>query len=84
MKVETRQKIERQIARKAAEGLIAGGYAVAVHDGEEIALEASTDVHAERDGRLYRRAGTACGRAGSGSGNRANPFQPSGFGEGDA
>ena len=46
MKVETRQKIERQIARKAAEGLIAGGYAVAVHDGEEIALEASTDVQA--------------------------------------
>lgn len=46
MKVETRQRIERQIARKAAEGLIAGGYAVAVYDGEEIALEASTDVQA--------------------------------------
>lgn len=46
MKVETRQKIERQIARKAVEGMIAGGYAVTVYDGEEIALEAATDVKA--------------------------------------
>ncbi|ACC55542.1 MULTISPECIES: hypothetical protein [Gammaproteobacteria] len=46
MKVETRQRIERQIARKAAKDLIAAGYKVAVFDGEEIALEASTDVRA--------------------------------------
>ena len=46
MKVETRQKIERQIARRAAKDLIAAGYKVAVFDGEEIALEASTDVRA--------------------------------------
>ena len=46
MNVETRQKIERQIARKTAKDLIAAGYSVAVFDGEEIALEASTDVRA--------------------------------------
>jgi len=46
MNVETRQKIERQIARKTATDLIAAGYSVAVFDGEEIALEASTDVRA--------------------------------------
>ena len=34
MKVETRQKIERQIARRAAKDLIAAGYKVAVFDGE--------------------------------------------------
>ena len=46
MNVETRQKIERQIARSTAKDLIAAGYSVVVFDGEEIALEASKDVGA--------------------------------------
>ncbi len=46
MKAETRQRIERQIARKAAKDLIAAGYKVAVYDGTEIALAASADVRA--------------------------------------
>lgn len=46
MKVEQRRAIERQIAEKVAQGLIDGGYAVSVDDGEEIVLEASTDVQA--------------------------------------
>ena len=44
MNVQERQRIERRIATAAATGLIADGYAVAVYDGEEIALEATDDV----------------------------------------
>ncbi|EJD3148827.1 hypothetical protein M1V18_004400 [Salmonella enterica] len=46
MNVETRQRIERQIAKATAERLIAAGYKVAVFDGEEIALQKTTDVPA--------------------------------------
>lgn len=46
MNIDTRQRIERQIARQTAKDLIAAGYRVAVFDGEEIALTASTDVRA--------------------------------------
>ena len=44
MKVEQRREIERKIAEKVAEGLIGGGYAVSVDDGEEIVLAESTSV----------------------------------------
>ncbi|EGC2886881.1 hypothetical protein H8593_004264 [Salmonella enterica subsp. enterica serovar Give] len=46
MNVETRQRIERRIARATAKALIAAGYKVAVFDGEEIALQATDS---ERD-----------------------------------
>lgn len=46
MNAEQRLRIERRIARQAIEDLLAAGYQVAVFDGEEIALEASTDVQA--------------------------------------
>lgn len=46
MNVETRQRIERRIATAAAKGLVAAGYKIAVHDGEEIALKKTDDVRA--------------------------------------
>ncbi|EAA4378370.1 hypothetical protein DPE39_22500 [Salmonella enterica subsp. enterica] len=46
MNVEKRQRIERRIATAAAKGLIAAGYKIAVHDGEEIALPKTDDVRA--------------------------------------
>lgn len=46
MNVQERQRIERRIAAAAAKGLIAAGYKVAVHDGEEIALLKTDDVRA--------------------------------------
>lgn len=44
MNVQERQRIERRIATAAAKGLIAEGYKIAVHDGEEIALPKTDDV----------------------------------------
>ncbi len=46
MNVQERQRIERRIATAAAKGLIAAGYKIAVHDGEEIALRKTDDVRA--------------------------------------
>lgn len=46
MKIEERQEIERVIVEAAAIGLIAGGYKIAVYDGKDVTLEATTDVAA--------------------------------------
>lgn len=46
MNVTTRQRIERRIARRIVTDAILHGYAVSVHDGEEVALDYTTDVQA--------------------------------------
>ena len=57
-----RQEIERQIARKVIDDALAAGYAIDVFDGEEDAIENSTDAEAiiaamfsTDDDRLYFR-----------------------------
>ena len=44
MNVDQRQRIEQEIARAAATGLIEAGYSISVFDSEEIVLKRSTNV----------------------------------------
>lgn len=46
MNVETRQLIERAIAREAIKGLLADDFKISVFDGEETTLKDSTDAAA--------------------------------------
>lgn len=41
MNIETRIKIEKKIAKAAIAGLLAAGYAISVHDGEEVTVKRS-------------------------------------------
>ena len=44
MNVDQRQRIDQEIARAAATGVIEAGYSISVFDSEEIVLKRSTNV----------------------------------------
>ena len=44
MNAQTRQKLERRIARETVTAAIRAGYAVSVHDGEAYAIKRSTNA----------------------------------------
>lgn len=49
MNMETRQRIERRIAKAAIAGLLDAGFFLSVYDGEEVALRRSRDAKAIAD-----------------------------------
>lgn len=44
-KICARLRLERKIVRKVAQALIASGYSISVHDGEEVVIESSKKLN---------------------------------------